>query len=454
MKRICLTLLGIFLGAMLSGCIVTVPATEQPPIEPDAAKWQTWVLSSSDALRPSTPPDAEATAAELAELQQMMAEMDAETRTSVAYWNAGTPNYRWIELAIERYSKGPPSPMVSRGLALLNVAIYDAVIASWDAKYTYNRPRPGGVTALIEMPASPSYPSEHAAAAGAASTVLAYLFPDEADFFIAQADAAGQSRLYAGVHYTSDVAAGLDMGRNIGEMVIARANSDGSDAVWTGEIPTGPDKWVGENPVFPLAGTWKPWIINSPDDYLPAPPPAIDSEQMQAELDEIKAFKRILPESMSAWVWHSFDRAYPWWYGQISTNLFEHQQTDNIPQAALMYATLAVTYQDTIISCFNGKYTYWLIRPSHLDSEITALFPVPPHPSYPSAHSCASMASAMVISHFFPEDAEMIQSAAHAAGTSRLIGGIHYASDRESGEILGRAVAETVLEHVGEMTGQ
>lgn len=64
------------------------------------------------------------------------------------------------------------------------------------------------------------------------------------------------------------------------------------------------------------------------------------------------------------------------------------------------------------------------------------------------------MAGAMVISHFFPEDAAMTQAAAHDAGTSRLIGGIHYASDRESGEILGRAVAATVLERVAEMTGQ
>ncbi|MEZ4659658.1 MAG: phosphatase PAP2 family protein [Caldilineaceae bacterium] len=52
----------------------------------------------------------------------------------------------------------------------------DAIVA-WDAKYAYNRPRPSGITPLIVEPASPSYPSEHAAAAGAAATVLAYLFP-------------------------------------------------------------------------------------------------------------------------------------------------------------------------------------------------------------------------------------------------------------------------------------
>lgn len=443
---------GIFLLALLAGCVPLAPP--QAPIEPEAGQWGTWVLSSSAELQPAAPPDAEETTAELAELRALIAAADDTDMAQVHYWNAGAPNYRWLELAFERYAKGPPSPMVSRGLALLNVAIYDAVVATWDAKYTYNRSRPHGVPTMLEMPISPSYPSEHAAAAGAAATVLAYLFPDEADYFMAQADAAGQSRLYAGVHYPSDVEVGLDIGRSVGEQVVAFAQTDGSDAVWDGERPTGPDKYVGENPVFPLAKSWKTWAINSVDDYLPAPPPAIDSEQMAAELAEIKAFDRILPQSMSAWVWHSFDRAYPWWYGQISTNLFEQQRTDNIPQAALMYATLAVANHDSILACFNGKYTYWLIRPPHLDSEITALFPVPPHPSYPSAHSCASMAMAMVISDFFPEDAAAIQAAAHDAGTSRLIAGIHYASDRESGEALGKAVAAAVLARMQEMTGR
>lgn len=452
MKRTQHLLVGMLVLALLAGCVPMQPP--QAPIVPEAGQWETWVLSSNSELRPAPPPNVEATAAELVELQTLVAAADESAQAQVQYWNAGTPNYRWIELAIERYAKGPPSPMVSRGLALLNVAIYDAIVATWEAKYTYNRPRPTGVSPMLEMPASPSYPSEHAAAAGAAATVLAYLFPDEADFFMAQADAAGQSRLYAGIHYPSDVTAGLAMGHSVGEQVVALAQTDGSDVMWDGERPTGPDKFVGANPVFPLAKTWQTWAINSVDEYLPPPPPAIDAEQMQAELAEIKAFDRTLPQSMSAWVWHSFDRAYPYWYGHISTKLFEQDQTDNIPQAALMYATLAVANHDSILACFNGKYTYWLIRPSDLDSEITPLFPVPPHPSYPSAHSCASMSMAMVISDFFPEDAEMIQAAAHAAGTSRLIAGIHYASDRESGETLGKAVAATVLARMKEMTGQ
>jgi PAP2 superfamily len=92
-------------------------------------------------------------------------------------------------------------------MVLLSVAIYDATIAAWDSKCTYNRPRPTAfdpsLTSLLPNPQSPSYPSEHAVIAGAASTVLAYLFPDKANDFRARADEAAQVWVQAGLHYPS-----------------------------------------------------------------------------------------------------------------------------------------------------------------------------------------------------------------------------------------------------------
>ena len=87
--------------------------------------------------------------------------------------------------------------------------MYDAIIAAWDSKYAYNRPRPGvsdpSLTTAVPTPRSPSYPSEHAVVAGAASAVLAYLFPDDAARLSSLADEDGKTQLLAGIEYPSDV---------------------------------------------------------------------------------------------------------------------------------------------------------------------------------------------------------------------------------------------------------
>ncbi len=102
-------------------------------------------------------------------------------------------------------------------MALLSIAISDATVAAWDAKYTFNRPRPseldGTLRTVLSDPRGPSYPSERAVVAGAASGIPTYLFPDDAPVFTAAAEQAGVSRLMAGVEYPSDVTAGLTLGR-------------------------------------------------------------------------------------------------------------------------------------------------------------------------------------------------------------------------------------------------
>ena len=179
-------------------------------------------------------------------------------------------------LVDEGLTRNMGSGGVARHMALLNTAMYDATIAAWDSKYTYNRPRPSefdpAVEAVIPVPNSPAYPSEHAAVAGAASEVLAYLFPEQADAFREQAEQAGQAFVLAGLQYPSDVEAGLEMGRQVAELAIERAQGDGFDAKWDGTVPTGPGTWSGENPIAPMSGTWQTWVLTSGDEFRPDPP--------------------------------------------------------------------------------------------------------------------------------------------------------------------------------------
>ena len=56
---------------------------------------------------------------------------------------------------------------------------------------------------------------------------------------------AARAALAAGINYPSDIIAGLQLGRAVGAKVVAMAQNDGSQAVWTGSVPTGPGFWVG-----------------------------------------------------------------------------------------------------------------------------------------------------------------------------------------------------------------
>ena len=206
-------------------------------VEPQAGSWKTWVIVSGRQLRVPPPHDRAATEKGLSELSQMAAGRDRAALDRVSYWDTGAPSYRWSEIAVAEHPRnGIGWPIASRDLALMHIAIYDAMVAAWDSKYAHHRPRPSqarpGLWTVVANPQSPSYPAEHAVAAGAASQVLAYIFPDRAAFFRQEAEEAARSRLTAGVNYPSDTAVGLALGKQAAALVIAASP--------TGPMPSGP----------------------------------------------------------------------------------------------------------------------------------------------------------------------------------------------------------------------
>ncbi len=361
---------------------------------------------------------------------------------------------RWNQIAVDESLKS--GLVVTRGLramALLDTAMYDATIAAWDSKYTYNRPRPAEVDpslqTVVATPNSPSYPSEHAVAAGAAVAVLSYLFPADASVFEQQAAEETTSRLVAGVQYPSDVSAGLQLGRAVGSLVVARAKADGSDAKWDGVIPSGPGHWTGQNPIEPTFGTWKTWVLSSGSQLRPPPPPAYDSPQEQADLAELKNYKRTPQWTAAAFYWQYADagtNAYQFWNDAVTPLISEYHLDDNPPRAARALAMVFTTQYDALVACWDGKYTYWAIRPFQLDPTFKTLFPTPNHPSYPAAHGCGSGAFGAVLGYLFPTDAARFTALANQAGESRIAAGIHFRTDVTVGLALGRAVAGLAID--------
>src|SRR5215813_614946 len=155
----------------------------------------------------------------LASLKTLVQETDSSIAEQVRFWNAGPPSYRWVDVVTNRLldpTQTPIGAFPNRAYLYVALAIYDATIAAWDSKYAFNRKRPSeldpGITPRVDVPRSPSYPSDYAATAFAAADVLAYLNPSEAESFRAMAEEAGHSRLYAGVEFPTDYNAGVELG--------------------------------------------------------------------------------------------------------------------------------------------------------------------------------------------------------------------------------------------------
>src|SRR2546429_7551184 len=94
-----------------------LPALAQTgnPIEPTAGSWRTWAISSGKDFRVPPPPDAASTKGELDWLRGFVAEKDPRIADQVAFWDAGSPGYRWIDLIWNRVLAGAPlSPYAHR----------------------------------------------------------------------------------------------------------------------------------------------------------------------------------------------------------------------------------------------------------------------------------------------------------------------------------------------------
>lgn len=105
-----------------------------------------------------------------------------------------------------------------RGVVAITTA---AFVANGPAKLLARRRRPVPVSgpALIDMPFSTSFPSGHSASAFAFATGACAEVPALALLLVPLAGAVAYSRVYVGVHYPSDVAAGIAIG--IGSGLIA-----------------------------------------------------------------------------------------------------------------------------------------------------------------------------------------------------------------------------------------
>ena len=197
---------------------------------------------------------------------------------AVKFWESGA-SVHWNALLrdlIAAKSTKPNQQANLRGFTYLSLAQYDAVIAAEDGTH------------------GSAHPSTRGAVAGASAVVLEYLFPADAAAFEAEVQAQRVAPRSPGEAHT-EFGAGETIGRAIGAAVVASAQTDRFNAVWTGTVPTGPGLWFSSAvppapPLLPLLGQMRPFFMTSGDQFRPGPPPAFGSPAYLRALAEIRKF--------------------------------------------------------------------------------------------------------------------------------------------------------------------
>jgi hypothetical protein len=123
-------------------------------------------------------------------------------------------------------------PRAARVYALVGAVLYDAFIASNDGKFAYwylrSHQLDPEIKPLFPVPNFPGYPSNNSTLSTARCEVLAYLFPTRAEFIRKVGKEAGDSRIWAGIHYEMDNQAGVELGKAVAQKFVEWAKADGS----------------------------------------------------------------------------------------------------------------------------------------------------------------------------------------------------------------------------------
>src|SRR3954462_4173129 len=188
---------------------------------------------------------------------------------AVLEWNS-------VLLDTIRTAKTPP-PFAARNMAIVHIAVFDAVNAI-----------DGGYQGYATQRSGPKGASEAAATAQAAHDTLVALYPTRKSIF----DAALTTSLKA-VPDGSAENKGVAVGRNAARGILAQRANDGADAVVNYTPGTGPDDWKPTPPNFAPAvlPQWPdvtPFALESGDQFRSPPPPSMSSDEFTAAFNHVK----------------------------------------------------------------------------------------------------------------------------------------------------------------------
>lgn len=384
-------------------------------------------------------------------------------------WNAA--NLRAIELS-------SPSPcLVARNLAIIHGAAFEA----------YNGVHPEDKSVFADIPVCPVEEVDAVLAS------LAAVWHTSKTFFPSYNAVYNELWETQLAHWTKNAI--TDRSVEYGVQVANACLLDRADDGVSGTITYIPKDEIGkwrrtppryrppELPQWPLV---EPFVLERGDQFRPPPPPALDSDEYAAAVEEVRILgrKRTGREEDQSrtiarfWSCFSYTATPSGHWNEIAGMLVRDQELD-FASVARVFAVLNLTLADVGIATWDCKYHYEFWRPiqairqadgdgnadTSVDPSWNSELEAPPHPEYVSGHSAFSGAGARILSLLLGKDHlpfvvtspsvpgvelayNSLETCADEIGMSRLYGGIHYGFSNRAGLKLGREIADWMAPRV------
>lgn len=377
-------------------------------------------------------------------------------------------------------------------MAYVSAAVHDAIVSIEGGYEPYSSAIPG-------------YPgaSTDAAAVEAAYQTLVTYFPAQTPVLNSYHTEA-LALIPDGAAKTAGLAAGLAAATSIISLrtTDGRLTPIGVTSPFSTLLP-GPGVWRLTPPAFaapqtPWVAQVRPFILQSAYQFLPDPPPTLQSSEWVEAFEQIKTYgeaassARTIEQTEIARFWSANVVRQ---YNRVARDIAEQRHLGSL-QTARLAAMINTVGADALISCLFAKYYYLFWRPvTAIDpTAVTAdgfgpvpgyndgnlatveqsgwrpLLTTPNHPEYPAAHGSITSAMAEVLGSFLGTQRLDIDihgfDANGSAGNlnavrhfdmandlrreiiyARLWAGLHYHFSSIAGVVLGRNVAKYDLSH-------
>jgi len=252
-----------YLGSNETGVWRPTPTAFLAGATPQLGNVTPFIIDAAANFLPPGPPALGSVAYAMDYLEvQIMGHTNSPLRTAdetllCKFWTGNTPGF-WNRATVQVAERNELSLLEkARAVAAVNIAVADAVISCWNAKYSFVFWRPvtaiplgdtdgndatmpdGAWIPLITTPNHPEYPSGHSSQSGAAAAVLAAFFGDATEFsltsevtpgvtrqypsFSAAAEEAGDARVFGGIHFRTACSDANAMGRQVAAYVLANS---------------------------------------------------------------------------------------------------------------------------------------------------------------------------------------------------------------------------------------